>query len=170
MQLADYFQGLAHYHAWATRQLLDRHLALLLDTEWRAERRLFFGSIHRTLNHLLVAENIWWGRVAENHSRPIALDTELHEGRDELCKALLLATQRWSGWLSTIDSARWDGDLAYTRNNGEAVRIPFAPTLGHVFNHGTHHRGQITAALTAMGKPAPELDWVYLLQQEARSK
>ena len=31
----------------------------------------------------------------------------------------------------------------------------------------THHRGQITAALTALGQPGPELDWVYHLQLEA---
>ena len=39
-------------------------------------------------------------------------------------------------------------------------------TLAHVFNHGTHHRGQITAALTALGQPCPELDLVYFLQAE----
>jgi uncharacterized damage-inducible protein DinB len=44
--------------------------------------------------------------------------------------------------------------------------LPFAATLAHVFNHSTHHRGQITAALTAMGQPAPELDMVYMLQAE----
>jgi uncharacterized damage-inducible protein DinB len=37
-----------------------------------------------------------------------------------------------------------------------------------VFNHATHHRGQLTAALTGMVHPGPELDWVYLLQQEAK--
>jgi uncharacterized damage-inducible protein DinB len=47
------------------------------------------------------------------------------------------------------------------------VALPFAATLAHVFNHATHHRGQITAALTAAGHAAPELDLVYLLQQEA---
>lgn len=39
-------------------------------------------------------------------------------------------------------------------------------TLGHVFNHGTHHRGQISAALTSLGQPAPELDLVTMLQGE----
>lgn len=40
-------------------------------------------------------------------------------------------------------------------------------TLAHVFNHGTHHHGQIMAALTALGQPSPELDLVYFLQQQA---
>ena len=48
--------------------------------------------------------------------------------------------------------------------------LPFAQTLAHVFKHSTHHRGQITAALTAMGQPAAELDMVYMLQAENKPK
>jgi uncharacterized damage-inducible protein DinB len=31
------------------------------------------------------------------------------------------------------------------------VTRELGPVLDHVFNHGTHHRGQITAALTHLG-------------------
>ena len=41
--------------------------------------------------------------------------------------------------------------------------------LTHVFNHGTHHRGQISAALTPLGQPAPELDLANFFQQKALS-
>ena len=60
------------------------------------------------------------------------------------------------------------GSVSYRRMGGEAVTLPFAPTLLHVFNHGTHHRGQITAALTALGHACPELDLVLMLQAESR--
>ena len=49
------------------------------------------------------------------------------------------------------------------------MRLPFAPTLAHVFNHGTHHRAQITAVITALGRPCPELDMVWMLQEESRA-
>ena len=48
--------------------------------------------------------------------------------------------------------------------------LPFAATLAHVFNQSTHRRGQITAALTAMGQAAPELDMVDMLQAENQPK
>jgi uncharacterized damage-inducible protein DinB len=35
--------------------------------------------------------------------------------------------------------------------------------MTHVFNHGTHHRGQITAAMTILGHKCPELDLFYML-------
>ena len=170
MNLLDYFAGLSNYHSWATQRLVDEHLEPLTDDEWRRDSRLFFGSIHRTMNHLLVTDDIWWARFAEGRSLRVPLDAELHAGRAPLLGALRAAVRRWAGWVAALDAARLDGELHYTRNNGETVRLPFAPTLGHVFNHATHHRGQLSAALTAIGRPAPELDWVYLLQAQSRSR
>ncbi|MDR2992192.1 MAG: DinB family protein [Burkholderiaceae bacterium] len=166
MNLHDYFRSIAGYHAWATRKLLDEYLAPLSGEEWRRDCSLFFHSVHGTVNHLLVTDNIWFARFAEDHSLRIALDAELHADRAALCAALRTAVKRWGARLDTLNVARLDGELAYTRNNGQAVHLPFATALGHVFNHATHHRGQITAALTAFGQPGPELDWVYKLQQE----
>ena len=168
MQLAQYFAGLARYHAWATARLLDADLAQLSHEEWHRDCKLFFCSVHRTANHLLVTDNIWYARFAEGVSPRMALDTELYHERDPLVAALRAAVQRWSAWLPGLDASHFDDDLAYTRSDGEAVCVPFASALGHVFNHATHHRGQISAALTGMGHPGPAIDWSYLLQQEAK--
>ncbi len=168
MQMAHYFTRLARYHAWATHRLLS-DLAQLSDDEWHRDLRLFFGSVHRTVNHLLVTDNTWYARFADGTSPRIALDAELHADRAAVCAALAEAVDRWGTWTNTLDAARFDSELVYTRNNGEAVCIPFAPALGHVFNHATHHRGQLTAAATGLGHPGPSLDWVALLQTEARA-
>lgn len=170
MELAAYFVSLARYHAWATQRLLDQNLGPLSDDAWHRDCGLFFRSIHRTVNHLLLTDDIWYARFAENQSPRLALDTELHSDRAVLVAALRQAVSRWNVWLAGVDAARFDGELVYTRGNGEAVHIPFAPALGHVFNHATHHRGQITAAVTGMGATGPDLDWVYLLQQESRAQ
>jgi uncharacterized damage-inducible protein DinB len=169
MDLHSYFRAIARYHAWATDQLLDAYLAPLSDQAWRGDCGLFFHSVHGTVNHLLVCDSIWYARLAENHSLRIALDAELHAERAAVCQALRAAAARWGAWLDTLDAARLSGELAYTRNNGQLVRVPFATALGHAFNHGTHHRGQISAALTALGHTCPELDWIYRQQQEMRA-
>ena len=71
---------------------------------------------------------------------------------------------RWAPLIASFKPDRWSGTLDYTTMRGTAASLPFAATLAHVFNHGTHHRGQITAALTALDQPSPELDLVYFLQ------
>mgnify|MGYP003483959232 FL=1 len=48
------------------------------------------------------------------------------------------------------------------------LTLPYSATLLHIFNHGTHHRGQITAALTSLGYSCPELDLVYMLIEQQK--
>lgn len=164
-----YFRSLARYHIWATRKLYE-HVDALSDDEYRRGAGLYFGSVHGTLNHLLVAEHrVWYPRFAEGVSNRAALNEEVETDRVRLRDQLLAAVPRWLALIDALPDTRWQGTLDYSTTRGVPQSLPFAPTLAHVFNHGTHHRGQITAAITAMGQPCPELDWVFMLQHEARA-
>jgi uncharacterized damage-inducible protein DinB len=161
-----YFTTLARYNAWATRKLFE-HVDALPEADYRRDCGLFFKSVHGTLNHLLVGEHaIWYPRFAEGVSNQLALNAELEADRMRLRGRLLDAAPRWVALIATLDDERFDGTLDYTTTRGVAQSLPFAAALGHVFNHGTHHRGQITAAITAMGQPCPEIDLVWMLQAE----
>jgi uncharacterized damage-inducible protein DinB/GNAT superfamily N-acetyltransferase len=164
--LREHLQTLARYNLWATRRLLDA-VDALPEADYRREVGLFFKSVHGTLNHLLVAQQIWLSRFAENVSPRIALDTELEPDRRRLRERLVEGALAWLPMLDVWPDARLTGRLDYQRTSGEAMSLPFHAVLAHVFNHGTHHRGQITAALTAFGRPAPELDLPYMLAEEA---
>lgn len=164
--LLRHFQHQAAYHVWATDRLLIEHVKPLPEADYRADAKLFFRSIHGTLNHLLVAERIWQPRFMAGTSPRLALNAEVFTERAPLLAELQAASRRWGDWLATLSPADLDDDLHYTRTDGQQALVPQAATLGHVFNHGTHHRGQITAALTALGHEAPELDWVRQLQQQ----
>jgi len=167
--LKDHFLTLARYNVWATRALLQQHVATLPDELYRRDAGLFFKSIHGTLNHLLVGEHtVWFPRFAEGVSNRVALDAELEPDRERLLQRLVEGAERWPGLIERFDDARFAGTLDYTTTKGVPMSLPFAATLAHVFNHGTHHRGQITAALTAMGRPCPELDLVWLLQADSK--
>ena len=161
-----HFATLARYNLWATRRLLDA-MAPLPEADYRRDVGLFFKSIHGTLNHLLVGEHeLWFVRFAEGTSPHVALDAELETDPPRLADRLREGAERRAPLIADLAPTAWDGTLDYTTMRGTPVSLPFAPTLAHVFNHGTHHRGQITAALTALGQPCPELDLVYMLQQE----
>ncbi len=168
MQAKPHFLTLARYNLWATRLLVDSHIALLPDEEYRRDVGLFFGSVHGALNHLLVGgDMVWFPRFAEGKSpQGVKLSDRIEDDRSVLRSRLVASAERWIALVETFDESRYDATLAYTTMRGTNAVLPFAATLAHVFNHGTHHRGQITTALSALGKSTPELDLVYMLQQE----
>ena len=165
--LREHLQTLARYHLWATKRLF-RSVDALPEAAYRRDVGLAFKSVHGTLNHLLVVEDRLWGpRFTTGASPVVALDAEIEADRSMLRDHLVEAVLSWLPLLEVWPEARLEETLSYRRMNGERVDLPFAPTLAHVFNHGTHHRGQISAALTrGLGQPPPELDLVYMLQAE----
>lgn len=166
MEARAHFLTLAGYHAWATQRLLEA-VAPLGDEAYRRDVGLFFKSVHGTLNHLLVGESLLWQqRFARGASPTVALDMEAEPDRARLSQAVLGGARVWERLVREWPAERFDGRLDYTNMRGQAMSLPFAATLAHVFNHATHHRGQITAALTLLGEPAPELDLVYFLQAQ----
>ncbi len=160
-----HLQTMARYDLWATRRLLQA-VDALPEADYRRDAGLLFKSVHGTLNHLLVAQRVWYARFADNESPQIPLDTELERDRGPLRDALIEGAQAWQPLLEAWPEARLTGRLEYRRIGGQAMSLPFHATLAHVFNHGTHHRGQVSAVLTACGRPAPELDLPYLLAEE----
>ena len=70
------FPTLARWSVWANQRLYEA-CRILSDEEYFAPRACAFGSIHRTLNHLLATDRIWLGRLTgEAHSIP-SLDYEI---------------------------------------------------------------------------------------------
>ncbi|MFO1218108.1 MAG: DinB family protein [Burkholderiaceae bacterium] len=159
MNARDHFLMLARYHAWATEHLLDRHVAKLSDDEYRRDVGLFFNSVHGTLNHLLLTDHhLWFERFANGTSPNRKLNEEVHADRAQLAAAMRAASRAWVPAIESWPAARFDGPLAYTSTDGKSRSVPFTAALSHAFNHGTHHRGQITAAITMLGHECPEID------------
>ena len=165
--LAAQLQSLARYHLWATRRLFEE-VDALPDADYRRDVGLFFASVHGTLNHLPVVDaQLWWRRFAHAESPVLQLNAEAEPERAALKERLLAGAAAWEPFVRTLDDTCLGGTLEYRTTRGTAASLPFALALTHVFNHGTHHRGQISAALTALGRACPEMDLVYMLQQEA---
>jgi uncharacterized damage-inducible protein DinB len=165
-----HFNTQARYHVWATHRLLEA-VSRVPGEDYQRDVGLFFKSIHGTLNHMLVAEHLLWhARFAKGKSPVLALNSEIEPDRERLAQALKGGSANWTPLIASWSAERFDGQLDYQTSEGAPMSLPFAATLAHVFNHATHHRGQITAALTAMGQPCPALDMVYFLLAEQAPK
>jgi uncharacterized damage-inducible protein DinB len=121
-------------------------------------------------NQQVVVQLIWLSRFAEGISPRRALNEEVEADRARLRQRLLEGPARWLPVIEAVSESQWNGKLDYTTTKGVAASLPFAATLGHVFNHGTHHRGQISAAITGMGHACPEIDLVWMLQEESAAR
>lgn len=164
--LAAHLQRLLAYHGWAY-QRLQESLQVLDEAQYRAPCGLFFGSIHGTLNHLAVADRLWLARLCGQPQPFARLDAEAVAARAALADYLQQGVQAWRAQLGQYDDAGLLRPLAYRNMRGEAQEKPLADLVLHLVNHGTHHRGQISAALSALGQPAPVLDYLYFKADDA---
>lgn len=154
---------LADYHGWAYEALYEALLPLA-DDDYHADDGLFFRSAHGTLNHLLLVEQVWFGRCVGEPFEVAALDTEIEADRGRLEQAIYRAVGRWREWLEAQDDALLTAPLHYHTLAGAAFSNTRAEVLAHVLNHATHHRGQVSTVLTRRGLAAPALDLVLYLR------
>lgn len=155
---------LAGYHHWAFETLYTALLPIG-DQHYRNDCGLFFRSIHGTLNHLLLADRVWFGRFS-GESYPVAsLGQELEHDRARLEQALYADTPRWQHWIAEQSESRLNGVLSYSNLSGTTFQNPLTPVLLHVFNHATHHRGQISAGISSLGFEVPEMDLIMYLRR-----
>ncbi len=162
--MKHYLQLLAGYHRWAFETLYEALLPLD-DTRYRGDCGLFFHSIHGTLNHLLVGDSVWLGRVVGQPFTVSGLDAELETDREKLEQAIYAQSTRWQDWLADKSESELAAPLSYANMSGTRFEQETATLLLHVFNHATHHRGQISAAITACGLDAPEMDLIWYLRR-----
>jgi uncharacterized damage-inducible protein DinB len=153
---SGYVQRLARYNRWQNENLYGV-ADTLSDAERRRERGAFFGSIHGTLSHLLWADRIWMSRFAGT-PRPaggIPESVSLYGDWGELKRERAAFDGVIVDWAERLDDDAVAGDLTWFSNAVKAeVSRPRWLLLTHMFNHQTHHRGQVHCMLTqAGGKP-----------------
>ena len=153
---------MARYNQWMNDRLYDV-CNDLSDSERKADRGLFFGSIHGTLNHLLLADRVWLGRFLSEPFEVTGLDQELYSDFSEL-RSERAATDRFIlDWTTGLSEAELSADLHYTSVSRPAPKsCPMWVAVAHLFNHQTHHRGQITTALSQQGKDFGVTDLIAL--------
>jgi uncharacterized damage-inducible protein DinB len=167
--MRDHFAMFAKYNSWANERLFAA-AARLSDADYRRDGGAFFGSVHRTLNHLLVTDRIWLKRFTGEGGTYDALDIVPFDDLPALRAARIAEDARIVGWIDGLANEAFGSIVRYRAlTNPTEVAQPLASALAHLFNHQTHHRGQVHALLTAFGgrDAAPPLDLIYF-QRETR--
>ena len=172
---ADYVRMMARYNAWQNDQLTDFVLALP-NGEAMRDRGAFFGSILGTLSHLYWGDWIWMSRF-DGGSAP---DLVPQPGGGLPDTTTLFPTAAaWSAdrfrmdgriraWARGLHDVDLTGDLSwYSGASGRDMRMAMGQVVVQLFNHQTHHRGQVHAMLTAAGSKAPVSDIAFMPESAA---
>ncbi|MBK1699323.1 DinB family protein [Rhodovibrio salinarum] len=167
MLTVDGCRSMAAYNEVANRRLYAACAELSEDDRTR-DRGTFFGSIHGTLNHLLVGDRIWMARFQGMTVPSTGLDAILYADFAALRSARTEMDAKIRAFMAGLDDSFLTGTIAYRNNTGRDIRDPVPVLLAHFFNHQTHHRGQVHAMLTQAGHAGPVLDLHRVLEEAGR--
>jgi uncharacterized damage-inducible protein DinB len=175
MLTLEWIGALARYNRWMNDKLYAL-AATLGDDARKRDCGAFFKSIHGTFNHLLLADRVWLARftgviVPDELMGPggiRSLDQELYSDFEELRRQRVMTDDELAAWSSGLTLEQLAGPLVYTRR-GHKQECPLWQAVAHLFNHQTHHRGQITALLTQQGCDPGVTDLVAMLREEQRA-
>jgi uncharacterized damage-inducible protein DinB len=160
---------MARFNAWANVRLYDC-VSGLSEEDYRKDRKAYFGSIHHTLNHLLVVDRMWTGRLKVTDHGIRSLDQILYDDFESLRRA---RREEDDGLVALVDGLSEDAlqsPVTYRRMIGDGEHTTRRDhILITLYNHQTHHRGQVHAMLTQQGIDPPPLDVIHLLQELALS-
>ncbi|CCV06082.1 DinB family protein [Mesorhizobium metallidurans STM 2683] len=164
--MKQHFMMFAAYNQWANGRIYDA-ADDLTDEEFNRDVGAFFGSMMRTLNHLLTADRIWMKRFTGEGDAPTNLDAILHRALPVLRMTREAEDKRIIDWVGALSEKALAGRFTYmTVSDMRTVSQRLAPALAHVFNHQTHHRGQAHAILTILGRPSLGLDLTLFQRSE----
>lgn len=165
--MKSHFSKMAKYNAWANARLYAMARGLP-DVDYRKDVGAFFGSLHGTLNHLLVTDRIWMRRFTGLGDSPKTLDGVLFEDLPSLELARMEEDRRIIQYVDGLSDNDIGKNVAYLMTNGIPQSYPLEDLLAHLFNHQTHHRGQAHTILTLLGIAEPQsLDISAMLREKS---
>lgn len=161
----EFVRMMTAYNAEMNRRIYTA-AAQLTDEQRKAERGVFWKSLHGTLNHLLWGDHNWMSRFDNWAKPPVALkqsDT-LHDDFATLRTGREETDARLKEWAARVDNAWLAQDqIWYSGAAKRDMAMARGILMPHFFNHQTHHRGQAHAVLTGYGIDPGETDLFLLV-------
>ena len=164
--MKSYLQKLAGYNRWANEKLYAS-CVLLSAEEYFKDRKAFFKSIHGTLNHILVGDRLWLGRFEGRESGITELKQILYPDFESLKSAREQEDLRIISFIEQLDETALINNFDFVTLAGKNSSMILQWLINHLFNHQTHHRGQVHNMLAQAGLEPPAIDLYYFLIQSS---
>lgn len=161
----DEVRSLYDYNSWADHRTLEA-CAQLTPEQFLRDLCSSFRSVRDTLVHILEAEHIWLQRFeGRPASALVLLDAAQFADLESVRTRWVQTEAGLARFLRGLAQADLERALAYTTTSGVPRREPLWQPLLHLVNHGTYHRGQITAFLRQLGAQPAALDMINFFRE-----
>jgi uncharacterized damage-inducible protein DinB len=157
---------LYEYNRWANARILGA-AAQIGEAQFLAPGGFPHGGLRGTLVHTFVAEWIWRMRwqgsppnvrlTPEDFPTFASLKTRWHEEEKKLIE-----------FVESVTETRLQAEFDYISTEGSPHRRVVWESMAHLVNHGTQHRSEAAAMLTAMGHSPGDIDLIVFLNQGPR--
>ena len=166
--LADLLRTHVDYTAWASARLV-RAASELTSGELMHDFKTADKSVLGTLVHVFAADRIWLARI--EGTQPGQFVTEADRKLSVLQNDWPALHDRWKKWAAGITEDSVQANVAFTDTSGNKWNQPLREMVLHVVNHwGTHHRGQVSGFLRALGHTPPPIDLAVYQREMAAAK
>ena len=153
---------MAQYNEWMNSRLYAL-CATLPAQQLHEDRGAFFKSIYLTLNHIAYADLAFLSRFTGDPAVVPELGLDLFGGFERLCSERGALDQRLMSWAQSLRPEWLEAPLSYTSKVDGIVRtLPRWTLVVHMFNHQTHHRGQVLTLLAQLGHDIGSTDIPFM--------
>jgi len=155
-----------NYHKWANSRIFE-HLKSLPGEVYINHIKSVFSSIQEVIIHAYQAEGMWLSVMSgDDFSETMDVIKELKEKSSggnllEMQQLYSEMNEKYFDFLNNHD----DLDLKFTINHPRYgdLDASVSDMVKHVANHGTYHRGNITAMLRQQGNAGVSTDYIFYL-------
>lgn len=160
---------LARFNRWCNRRFFE-WAAGLTEEERRLDRGAFFGSIHNTLDHLMTVDRLWLDRIDGRANSTASFKVVQIESFEQLRAERAVEDERIIRMVDRVarDQA-FERIVSYRYMSGEHAESPMHLIFLTLFNHHTHHRGQVHCMLTQAGLEPADSDVIDYIDAVRRN-
>lgn len=167
-----YVELMAEYNKWMDKKIYSV-CQDIPDQDRKKDMGAFFKSIHGTLNHIYYGDIAWLERLRDSTFTPRKIGVDIFENFEELRAAQEEMDSEILEWVRTLTPEILSEPFDYVSNVENFSRtLPKWVLAAHMFNHQTHHRGQVTTLIKQLGyEPGiTDLPWLPCLEEYSGSE
>jgi len=160
--------ALCAYNRWCNARILEA-AAKLTDEQFVAPGPFPHGGLRGTLVHTLFAE--WTWRMRWQGTPP----PYGYRFPPEDFPTLAVLQTRWMeeeaalmAFVAGLTDEKLTSELEYTSTEAGRHKRVLWETMAHLVNHGTQHRAEAAAMLTALGHSPGDIDLIVYLNEHRR--